>query len=65
MKFEDYKNPKTLDKPLTKREEEFVSGLVDHKLSAVEASPKLVTKVSLRKSSNTEPTELSVIYGLT
>ena len=40
MRFEDYKNPKTLDKPLTKRDEEFVSGLVDHKLSAVEAFTK-------------------------
>tara|TARA_R110000782_G_C14702760_1_gene402292 strand:+ start:292 stop:747 length:456 start_codon:yes stop_codon:yes gene_type:complete len=40
MRFEDYKNPKTLDKKLTKREQQFVQYLVDDKMDVVLAYEK-------------------------
>jgi|TARA_R110000851_G_C13026062_1_gene560643 K+/H+ antiporter YhaU regulatory subunit KhtT len=40
MRFEDYKNPKTIDKKLTKREQRFVQYLVDDKMDVVLAYEK-------------------------
>jgi hypothetical protein len=37
MRFEDYKNPKTIDKKLTKKEQKFVQLLVDDKVDVVVA----------------------------